>query len=118
MGSAMDGVISPKTAGLIGKLGGLGVLNLEGIFSRYEDAEERLDQIAAAPPETATAEMQKIYQEPVKPELMARRIREIKEHGVVAAEGARVLRGRARSRPRHPRHPGHRDLGRARLDYL
>src|SRR6476620_8908612 len=68
LGSAMDGVISPKTAGIIGKLGGLGVLNLEGIFTRYEDAEEKLDTIAGLPKELATAEMQKIYQEPVKPQ--------------------------------------------------
>ena len=49
LASAMDGVVSPKTAGLIGQLGGLGVLNLEGIWSRYEDADEKLDEIAAAP---------------------------------------------------------------------
>jgi IMP dehydrogenase len=85
LGSAMDGVISPKTAGIIGKLGGLGVLNLEGIFTRYEDAEEKLDIIAGLPKDLATAEMQKIYQEPVKPELIAQRIREIKEQGVVTA---------------------------------
>jgi IMP dehydrogenase len=85
LGSAMDGVISPKTAGIIGKLGGLGVLNLEGIFTRYEDAEEKLDQIASYPPEQATAAMQEIYQEPVKPELIAQRVREIKEQGVVTA---------------------------------
>src|SRR3954463_14203270 len=85
LGSAMDGVISPKTAGIIGKLGGLGVLNLEGIFTRYEDAEEKLDVIAGLPKELATAEMQKIYQEPVKAELIAKRIREIKDQGVVTA---------------------------------
>ncbi|MBI5310548.1 MAG: GuaB3 family IMP dehydrogenase-related protein [Actinobacteria bacterium] len=85
LGSAMDGVISPKTAGIIGKLGGLGVLNLEGIFTRYEDAEEQLDKIAGYPPEVATAEMQKIYEQPIKPELIAQRIREIKEQGVVTA---------------------------------
>ena len=49
LASAMDGVVSPKTAGLVGKLGGLGVLNLEGIWSRYENAEEKLEEIAAAP---------------------------------------------------------------------
>jgi IMP dehydrogenase len=85
LGSAMDGVVSPRTAGIIGQLGGLGVLNLEGIFTRYEDAEERLDEIAGFPPDVATAEMQKIYQEPVKPELIAQRIREIKDQGVVTA---------------------------------
>jgi IMP dehydrogenase len=62
------------------------VLNLEGIFTRYEDAEEQLARIARLPKEEATREMQAIYQEPVKPELIRRRIEEIKdEPGVVAA---------------------------------
>jgi IMP dehydrogenase len=85
LASAMDGVVSPRTAGILGKLGGLAVLNLEGIYSRYEDAEEQLDRIAQLPREHATAEMQAIYSEPVKPELIARRIEEIKEQGVVCA---------------------------------
>src|ERR1700679_2826878 len=66
LGSAMEGVISPTTAGIIGGLGGLGVLNLEGIFTRYEDAEEKLERIAMLPKEEATREMQDIYMEPVK----------------------------------------------------
>src|SRR5438094_3069309 len=85
LASAMDGVVSPRTAGIMGKLGGLAVLNLEGIFTRYEDAEEQLERIAQLPPDHATAEMQAIYREPVKPELIARRIEEIKEQGVVCA---------------------------------
>ena len=85
LASAMDGVVSPRTAGIIGKLGGLAVLNLEGVFSRYEDAEEQLERIAASSKEQATAEMQRIYQEPIKPELIAQRIREIKDQGVVCA---------------------------------
>ena len=85
LASAMDGVVSPATAGVVGKLGGLAVLNLEGVFTRYEDADEQLERIAKLPKEAATREMQEIYQEPVKPELIAQRIREIKEHGVVAA---------------------------------
>jgi len=85
LASAMDGVVSPRTAGILGKLGGLAVLNLEGIFTRYEDAEEQLERIAQLPPDHATAEMQAIYREPVKPELIARRIEEIKEQGVVCA---------------------------------
>src|SRR3984957_4861467 len=85
LGSAMDGVISPTTAGIIGRLGGLGVLNLEGIFTRYEDAEEQLERIAMLPKEEATREMQDIYMEPVKEELIAQRIREIKAEGVVCA---------------------------------
>ena len=85
MASAMDGVVSPRTAGVIGKLGGLAVLNLEGIFCRYEDAEEQLERIAGFDKARATAEMQRIYQEPIKPELIAQRIAEIKEYGVVCA---------------------------------
>src|SRR5829696_3161301 len=85
LASALDGVVSPHTAGLMGKLGGLAVLNLEGIFCRYENVEEQLEKIAALPREIATREMQEIYREPVKPELIAQRIREIKEQGVVVA---------------------------------
>src|SRR3954466_2047887 len=85
MASAMDGVVSPRTAGIIGSLGGLAVLNLEGIFTRYEDAEEQLERIASFDKDRATAEMQRIYQEPIKPELIAQRIREIKSQGAVSA---------------------------------
>src|SRR3954463_15601596 len=85
LASALDGVVSPDTAGALGKLGGLAGLNLEGIFCRYEDAEEQLARIAELPREQATREMQAIYAEPVKPELIAQRIQEIKSHGVVAA---------------------------------
>src|SRR4051812_836204 len=85
LASAMDGVVSPKTAGIIGKLGGLAVLNLEGLWTRYEDADSQLERISQLPPQKATREMQEIYKEPVKPELVAQRIREIKAEGVVAA---------------------------------
>jgi IMP dehydrogenase len=85
LASAMDGVVSPTTAGIVGKLGGLAVLNLEGIFTRYEDADEQLARIATLPKEIATREMQEIYKEPIKPELIAQRIREIKDQGVVCA---------------------------------
>jgi IMP dehydrogenase len=85
LASAMDGVVSPKSAAAIGRLGGLAVLNLEGIWSRYEDAEEQLERIAEADPAVATSMMQEIYREPVKPELIARRVEEIKAEGVVAA---------------------------------
>src|SRR4051795_11832466 len=85
LASAMDGVVSPETAAIIGKLGGLAVLNLEGIFTRYEDADDELEHIAGLPREHATQEMQRIYREPIKPELVAQRIREIKEQGVVCA---------------------------------
>src|SRR5918912_1216322 len=85
LAAAMDGVVSPATAGILGKLGGLGVLNLEGIFTRYEDADEQLERIALLPPARAAAEMQRIYSEPIKEELVAQRVAEIKEQGVVCA---------------------------------
>jgi IMP dehydrogenase len=85
LGAAMDGVMSPLTAGIVGKLGGLGVLNLEGVFARYEDADAELERISQLPKEVATAEMQRIYQAPLDRELMVQRVREIKEQGVVAA---------------------------------
>src|SRR5688572_22014980 len=85
LASAMDGVVSPQTAIELNRLGGLAVLNLEGIWSRYEDAEEQLAEIAAAPPELATRKMQEVYQAPLQPELIARRIEEIKAAGAVAA---------------------------------
>jgi IMP dehydrogenase len=85
LASAMDGVVSPDTAGILGQLGGLAVLNLEGIWTRYEDADAQLERIAHLDREEATREMQDIYAEPVKPELIAQRIEEIKAQGVVAA---------------------------------
>src|SRR3989442_1127788 len=85
MASAMDGVVSPATAIEIGQLGGLGVLNLEGIQTRYEDPEPVLDEIAALSDDKATPRMQELYREPVKEDLIARRIKEIKGSGVVAA---------------------------------
>jgi len=85
LASAMDGVVDPRMAVLIGELGGLGVLNLEGIQTRYEDADAMLDEIAALPKQSATRRLQEIYAEPVKEELIARRVREIKQGGVIAA---------------------------------
>ncbi|HKJ35358.1 MAG TPA: GuaB3 family IMP dehydrogenase-related protein [Solirubrobacterales bacterium] len=84
LASAMDGVVSPNTAALTNRLGGLGVLNLEGIWSRYENADERLEEIAGAPPDLATKLMQEVYAEPVKPELIGQRVEEIKAQGAVA----------------------------------
>jgi IMP dehydrogenase len=85
LAAALDGVVSPATAGTIGKLGGLAVLNLEGIFCRYEEADAELERIATFSRDISTREMQDIYREPVKPELIKQRIEEIKEQGVVAA---------------------------------
>ena len=85
MGSAMDGVISPRTAIELGRLGGLGVLNLEGLWGRYEDPEPLLEEISTLAPEVATARMQEIYKEPVKAELISARIRELKDAGITVA---------------------------------
>jgi IMP dehydrogenase len=85
LAAAMDGVVSPAIAGILGKLGGLAVLNLEGIYTRYEDADAQLERIAELPKDVATREMQEIYAEPIKPELVAQRVEEIKAQGVVAA---------------------------------
>ena len=84
MASAMDGVVSPASAIEIGRLGGVGVLNLEGLWTRYEDPEPLFDEIARLEPDKATPRMQQIYSEPIKPELVTRRILEIKDAGVVS----------------------------------
>ena len=85
LGSAMDSAISPATAVAIGDLGGLGVLNLEGLWTRYEDPESYFAEIAELPADKATLRMQDIYREPVKEVLIERRIREVKDGGVIAA---------------------------------
>ena len=84
MASAMDGVVSPATAIEIGRLGGLGVLNLEGLWTRYEDPESLFEEISKLDVEKATARMQQIYMEPIKPELVTQRIREINAAGVTS----------------------------------
>ena len=84
LGAAMDSVVSPATAIEIGRLGGVGVLNLEGLWARYEDPEPFLEEIASLQPDKATARMQQIYSEPIKAELITARVREVKAAGVVA----------------------------------
>ncbi len=84
MASAMDGVVSPATAIEVGRLGGVGVLNLEGLWTRYEDADSTLAEIAEQPVEKATKRMQELYQQPIIPGLVTERIREIKAAGVVS----------------------------------
>jgi IMP dehydrogenase len=82
----MDSVMSPQTAILVGRLGGLGVLNLEGLWTRYEDPEPLLETVAAVEdPVEATRALQEIYAEPIKPELIGARIAEIRAAGVPAA---------------------------------
>ncbi len=83
--SAMDGVVDTRFAAAMGKLGGLAVLNLEGIQTRYENPEEIYEKIATAGPEDATILVQSIYKEPIKEKLISKRIKEIKSKGVLAA---------------------------------
>ena len=76
MGAPMDSVTSPESAIALGELGGLPVLDLEGLWTRYEDPEPILEEIGRLPVERATARMQDIYREPIKPELITARLRE------------------------------------------
>jgi IMP dehydrogenase len=86
--SAMDGVVDARFAAAMGKLGGLAVLNLEGVQVRYEDADAVLAEVLAEDKDKVTALLQKIYLEPVKEDLIAKRIKEIKDAGVIAAVSA------------------------------
>ncbi len=88
MAAAMDGVVDTRFAIEMGKLGGLAVLNLEGVQTRYENPSEILDQVAAATPEEATKLVQGIYRTPIKEELIEKRISEIKAAGVPAIVSA------------------------------
>ncbi len=85
MGSAMDSAVSPATAIEIGRLGGLGVLNLEGLWTRYEDPMPVYEEIGSLPADKATRRMQEIYQEPVNPDLIGRRVEEMVKANVVTA---------------------------------
>jgi IMP dehydrogenase len=82
--AAMDGVVSPRTAIEVGRLGGLACLNLEGLWTRYEDPEPLFEEIAELSAEKATRRMQEIYAEPIDEELIGARIREIKASGVTS----------------------------------
>jgi len=81
----MDSVMSPDTAIALGKFGGLGVLNLEGLWTRYEDPRPLLEEISRIEPAQVTARLQQIYAEPIKAELITERLREIREAGVTVA---------------------------------
>ena len=85
MASAMDSVVSPATAVEVGRRGGLAVLNLEGLWTRYPDPAPYYQEIAALEPEKATRRMQEIYLEPIKPGLIGERIAEIRAAGVITA---------------------------------
>jgi len=83
--SAMDGVTDVKFCIEMGKLGGLGVINLEGVQTRYENPSEVLEQVVKADKEDVTTLIQKLYLEPIKEELIGRRVEELKKAGVLAA---------------------------------
>ena len=85
IGSPMDSVPSPATAIAMGKMGALGVLDLEGLWTRYDDPQPLLDEIAELPAESATERIQQIYAEPIKPELIVERLHEIRDAGVTVA---------------------------------
>jgi IMP dehydrogenase len=85
LASAMDSAVSPATAIEIGRLGGIGVLNLEGLWTRYEDPAPYFAEIASLAAEKATRRMQEIYLEPIKPELIGLRIEEMKSAGITTA---------------------------------
>src|SRR3990167_6426053 len=84
LASAMDGVVDPHFAIAMGKLGGMAVLNLEGIYVRYDDYASILDDIARATPEEATGLVQKLYEKPIQEKLISKRIEDIKKAGVPA----------------------------------
>ena len=78
LAAPMDSVVSPTTAIMMGQLGGLGVIDLEGVWTRYEDPEPLLAEIRGLPNDKATSRMQQIYSEPIKPELVTQRLAEIR----------------------------------------
>jgi len=85
LAAPMDSVVSPQTAIAIGKLGGLGVLNLEGLWTRYEDPRIQLGEIASMPDAQATRRMQELYSAPIQPALIKERIKQIRAAGVTVA---------------------------------
>lgn len=85
IGAPMDSVTSPATAIAMGKMGALGVLDLEGLWTRYDDPEPYLQEIAQLPDDVATARIQEIYSAPIRPELITQRLHEIRNAGVTVA---------------------------------
>ena len=85
MAAPMDSVMSPETAIAFGKLGGLPVLDLEGLWTRYEDPQAQLAAIATTDASEATARMREIYAEPIKPELIRERLKQVRDAGVTVA---------------------------------
>ena len=85
MASAMDGAVSPRFATLMHELGGLGVLNAEGLFTRYEDPYSTLEEIISMPNDEVTRFLQQVYSQPIQDNLIGQRVQEIKSTGAVCA---------------------------------
>ena len=85
LASAMDAVGSPKFAGEMSELGGLGVMNLEGVQARYDDPDEVLNQIVTTPQDEVTGLLQKLYSAPIRHELVGERVEEVKKNGAACA---------------------------------
>ena len=85
MASAMDGAVSPDFASYMHQMGGLGVLNAEGLYSRYDDPYSVLEEIISTPQDEVTEFLQKVYSEPIREELISERVREIKNSGATCA---------------------------------
>jgi IMP dehydrogenase len=85
LAAPMDSVMSPATAIALGGFGGLGVLNLEGLWTRYDDPSDLLAEVAGLQGIEATVRMQEIYTEPIKPDLITERLREMRAAGVTVA---------------------------------
>ena len=85
MASAMDGAVSPSFATLMHEMGGLGVLNAEGLYTRYEDPYSVLEEITSMPQSEVTEHIQQVYREPIKEDLIGKRVSEIKQAGGVCA---------------------------------
>ena len=85
MASAMDGAVSPRFATLMHQMGGLGVLNAEGLYTRYEDPYSVLEEIISTPQEEVTQYLQQVYSEPIREELIGQRVQEISQSGSVCA---------------------------------
>ena len=85
LASAMDAVGSPKFAGKMSELGGLGVMNLEGVQARYDDPDEILNQIVTTPQDEVTGLLQRLYSAPIRHELVGERVEEVKKNGAACA---------------------------------
>jgi IMP dehydrogenase len=85
MASPMDGVVSPDTAVALGRLGGLGVLDLEGLWTRYDDPEPLLQEMSELPADRAVDRMREIYSKPIEADLITARVKQVRDSGVTVA---------------------------------